>query len=156
MVCYSHTMPEKVTFKTGISLPESLHARALQRANSVSGGKFARYVQQLINADLAAEPVPTSHDAKIIQKLATTYAGYLAPRLAAHLQADDVDQPKLIHDLLAHLQECYACGAHAEDMAVVPRWELRRGHKWYSEHPEDELAAAEDPADYKTSPPKSP
>lgn len=149
MVCYSHTMPEKVTFKTGISLPESLHARALERANTVCGGKFARYVQQLIRADLAAEPVPTSHDAEIIQKLAITYAGYLAPRLAAHLQADEVDQPKLVHDLLAQLQESYACGATAEDTVVVPRWELRPGHKWHRPAIPESIAA-EDQAPYNT------
>lgn len=121
MVCYSQEMPEKVTFKTGISLPPSLREGAMARAKDVAGGKFARYVQHLIRADIANEPAPTSFDPEILVKLAQSYAGFLAPTFKKQLVERAADQPRLLHDLLLQISDYFAAGGSIEDIQIGRR-----------------------------------
>lgn len=125
--------PEKSSFKTGISIPPSLHQKGVERANAVAGGKFARYVQQLIAADVAGDPTPSTYHPEIISELARAYAGYLAPKLA--LQLSGTDQPALLAQLLRQMNEEMALGAAPADLIVVARWELNPGHPDYRPMP---------------------
>ena len=103
-------MAEKSSFKTGISLPPSLHRRALERARLTADGKFSRYLQHLVAADLDHEPTPSSVEPDILARLARVYGGYFAPAFARQLAEHQVDQPKLLHHLLASLSDCLAAG----------------------------------------------
>lgn len=139
----------------GISLyPEEID-ELRELASLRDGGSPSRYVRRHLKADLNHDPVPTSYDPDILAKMATTYAGYLAPKLAAALAEED--QPKVLHQLLTQVQECYACGATSADVVTVPRWALDKNHPWYQPAPEpaaeDLPMAAEDQAPYnKCSP----
>lgn len=151
MVSYSYTMPEKVSFKTGLSLPPTLHKRALARSQEVAGGKFSRYVQQLIRADVALEPTPTAHDPEIVDKLTRTYVGYLAPQFKDAMARRQIDQPRLLAGLLV---------ASFELLERLPPNESPYGavleltREWFRDHP---LVAAEGPQEpYKSSAPTPP
>lgn len=106
--------------KTGLSLTPQLRAEAQERANLRNRGNFSAYVQDLIAADLAGVPANTAFSPTILAELARTYGGYFAPRLAAQLEAQGIDQPKLLHSLLRDLCEVAASDCHLEEAHVAP------------------------------------
>lgn len=126
--------------KRGVSLPSDLVESAQQRANQTHRGNFSAYVADLIAADLAGKPASTAYAANIVAELARTYAGYLAPRLAAQLERAAADQPELLHALLRGVSESLAAGHDARTLTAAP------GSSAYPQPDPHELIAAEAPA----------
>lgn len=121
-----HRMPKAE--KKGVSLRPDLQGKAQERADRRHKGNFSAYIQSLIEADLAQEPVSTAHSPRILSDLAQSYAGYFAPTLARQLDAQEANQPELLHRLLLQLSEHLACGGSVKDIAV-------RGVDFTSYHP---------------------
>lgn len=121
----------------GISLyPEEIKTLR-DRSKLKDHGSPTRYFRRLFEADIANQPVPTAYDDRILEKLATTYAGYFAPRLQHSLASAQADQPKLVHDLLEALAEHLARGCDPRDIVICPRAEWK---------PEPYLAQVAEPA----------
>lgn len=134
----------------GISLYPGEIDALKRRAKLRDGGSPTRYFRRLFEADMEGEPAPTAYDPEILTKLATTYAGYLAPRLDHALKGTEADQPETLHRILVALGEHLARGCDPADLVIVPRSE-------WTPAPPVALMAAEDPAEYKTKGhPKSP
>ncbi len=109
---------EKAYYKTGISLPSPLHKLALERARTSADGKFSRYVQHLIVADIKHEQPPSQVVPDIIDRLARIFLGYIAPTLTGRLAAAHVDQPKLLHDLLIALDRYLSTGGSLDSICI--------------------------------------
>jgi hypothetical protein len=91
------------------------------RADQYTEGNRSNYVRRLIDNDLNGLPSPSSYDPQILCTLAKVYAGYFAPQLTAELERHGVNQPKLLHDLLAAFCEGLACGYKPAELTVAPK-----------------------------------
>ena len=120
MVAIAHNLRLMKAEKRGVSLPSDLVESAQQRANQTHRGNFSAYVADLIAADLAGQPASTAYASNIVAELARTYAGYLAPRLAAQLERAGADQPELLHALLRGVSESLAAGHEARSLTAAP------------------------------------
>ena len=122
----------------GISLYPSEIEEVKRLSLLRDAGSPTRYFRRLFDADKRHTPVPTGFDDRIFEKLAGTYAGYLAPRLTHALQQVNADQPKILHDLLVQFAEALANGASPSEITVAPQWS----------NAGQSLAVAEDPTPY--------
>lgn len=97
--------PEEKARKVSVSLyPSQLDAIAPRLATH-HAGQLSAYLQHLIERDLDATPPDHHVSPDILERLAATFAGYLAPRLRVQLSAHSLDQPGTLHAVLAHLLE---------------------------------------------------
>ncbi|MEO6569201.1 MAG: hypothetical protein ABIO94_10605, partial [Opitutaceae bacterium] len=104
----------------GFQADEAMKAAILARARVTSDGNVSAHLRQLATDDLAAEgKKPTAFEWEVLSKLAKIYGGYFAPTLEKQLEG--VNQPKLLHDVLAQIADYFARGGRVEDLAVVEK-----------------------------------
>jgi hypothetical protein len=116
----------------GVSFPPELHARVVQRAERSYGGNVSAYVQRLTTADLDNKIANLDHDPDVLGNLAKTYAGYMAPQLAANVARTcalyKTTQPAILHRLLQILADATE-GEHPidpEHMTIMDDEQLER------------------------------
>jgi len=105
----------------GFQCDEIMHRRVIALARSQGFDTYADWMRTVITHALEAEslrPTATAEPA-ILAKLATTYAGHIAPRLAAALGT--ADQPQFLHDVIVDLDEWMKAGYRPEALALAPR-----------------------------------
>lgn len=126
---------KKKTKLIGFQTDEDMHRRVVRAAREKGFDTYADWMRGVVSDQLEGHDAkPNGYQGDILAHLGTIYAGHIAPKLAANVA--QLDQPALLHDLLVHLQECFASGAKRSDIVLVPRWALAPAHPWHKPAPE--------------------